>query len=155
LVLLPCTSAVAAQTDPFAEYAALAQEERSPAPLIPVVMPAILGGSEALPASVLTGAGGTYSLAFNHLAGTGIHQKVDASILLQGLGRRSLPGRREHFGSLYTYKKTRVRGHAGLILRARFSPVRSVAWREQGQLFELSTNTPRTISVSALRTVAT
>jgi hypothetical protein len=104
---------------------------------------------------VLTGEGGTYSLVFDHLAGpsTGL-QRVDASVRLQGLGNRSVAGRRSLFGSLYSYRATRVRGHRGLLLRARFSPVRSLVWREQGQLFELSTNTPRTIGVGALRSIA-
>jgi hypothetical protein len=104
---------------------------------------------------VLLGSGGAYSLTFSHFVPAGRQQRVDASVLLQDVGPgRTVAGRREFFGGLYRYRNTRVRGHRGLLLRARYSPVRSLVWREQGRLYELSTNTPGKISTGALRAIA-
>src|SRR5262249_14429624 len=127
-------ASASAAPDLFAEYSTLAQEYRTPPPLIPVVMPAILGGVEATPASVLTGPKGVFSLAYNHTVGAGtFHRRVDASILLQDLGNRSLGGRRVYLGiGLYKSRKTRVRGKKALLFTARYSPVHSLVWREDG-----------------------
>jgi len=137
------------------EYTRLAQEQRTPAPLVPLLLPAILSGEKYTPVTLLTGARGIYELDFEHIADVNTSREhADALIVLQDLGSGSFASRRRELGISYTSSPTRVRGHSGLAVRGLFSPDRGLLWREDGRLYELATHTPRTISASRLRAVA-
>lgn len=134
----------------FGGYTTLAQEERTPAPLVPLTLPAILGDGEHSLNEVLTGGKGRYRLVYKHFVGA----RVDALISVDYLGPGTPASRRKRLGGLVTASSTRVRGHPGLLVRARFGSERLLIWREDGRTYEVGTGTPATISVAALRAFA-
>ena len=136
----------------FGEYVTLAQRERSPAPLVPVSLPAALGSGEQVELEFSAGSGGRYLMRFTR---AGIFPRPGAPLLvLEDLGAISLAKGRARLGSAYSASPTRVRGHPALTLHERFGAAQAVMWREDGRVYEMATGAPRAISLSQVRATA-
>lgn len=139
----------------FGEYVTLGQLERKPAPLVPISLPPTLEAGVNVGTSLLSGANGTYSLSYKHIADLDTpREHVDENLLLEDLGTLSVAKRRATLGPAVVVSPTRVRGHRGVALRTRFTGGRSLLWNEDGRLYELGTATPSKVSMAELQKVA-
>lgn len=153
VALVALTLPAPAGADVLDAYQRLAARGVSPAPLVPTTVPPVLRPLDRTISNGTTRGARGYSLRLVHYSPNG----PDAIIVVTGgeFGTMRAFLRAQRQLGFRPPRKTRVRGHRGYLLTRRLGPtVRTLAWVERGVVYEISSGTPRKITLAHLRSTA-
>jgi hypothetical protein len=113
------------------------------------VLPPILRGSGSMVNVTISG---NYTLVRYTHSRPG--RLPDAVVAVESGDVQSLAAARRLYGSTYSAKPMRVRGQPGLLFKSTVGkPLEIIAWKERGRVRDVQSGTPRTIPLSALKSV--
>lgn len=146
-----------AEENYYSAYSELLHSRRSPAgPLVLTFSPAALGSLATDTWQYTPEVHGSWAMSVGHFTAPvkGLPHS-DADLVWKDDGAKSLAYERKRLRRGNRLSTTRVRGKPGLLAVARRSHAISLAWIEDGHLYELGTGTPHTIPLAQLQQTAT
>ena len=144
--------AARAEQDIFSAYPELLTRTH-PAPLLATFLPPALGPAGALELNADPEGGALYSMTYNRIipaAHEGLFPKLAADMAVKLLPARSLAAEKRQSKRLYRLSSATVRGHPGLLFRAKHGTTTGYLWAEGGHVYEIATATPHTLSLAEL-----
>ena len=147
--LLGAAAPAPASADVYITFRDLVGRQLSPTPLVPTTAPASLRPIDETIRKFATSSPRGYGIVL-----AAPPRSRPAVIALSGGTYRSVSAARKQLRRLkYRARSTRVRSRRGYLLTR--TTTRLLLWAEEGRVYTLATNTPRTVSVAGLQEMAT